>query len=152
MAMLSPGPLTVPEFVPVMEALPAQIESGDWRQKAMADCRVVLLEDIADHFSRKEGPDGPWAPRKSGGSHPLLVKTSLMFQASVGTATGHIDRMGDGELEVGVDPSAFRPAPYPLFHHQGTRRMPARQSVWASDQAQAECAALIAEHLQAELF
>lgn len=152
MAMLTATePLTVEQFVAEMTALPTNLEREGFRD-ALAACRAVILQDVAQHFGDQLSGDGSrWPPRKDKLTHPLLILSSLLFQSSVGNAAGKVDRLEDRELELGIDKTAV---PYAGVHQFGypKRNIPQRQYWWVSDDAIEECEGIIAEHLNDLLF
>ena len=91
---------------------------------AMARARRKALMDIGDEvrsqanraFDYSNYRPSPWAPRKSGGNWPLLVKHPY------GGLRATINRklVGDDTVVVGSDKD------YASFHQFGTKHMPAR--------------------------
>lgn len=86
-----------------------------------------LLEDVAQLTvfqarervsSTKHSPDlQRWAPRKSGGSHPLMLRTGKMLRSIKKR------RKGAAEYQAGAQAS------YAKYHHTGTANMEARQFI-----------------------
>ena len=91
---------------------------------AMARARRKALMDIGDEvrtqadlaFKHANRRPSPWAPRKSGGTWPLLVKHPY------GGLRASINRelVGDDTVVVGTDKE------YAGYHQFGTKHMPAR--------------------------
>ena len=91
---------------------------------AMARARRKALMDIGDEvrtqadlaFKHANRRPSPWAPRKSGGTWPLLVKHPY------GGLRATINRklVGDDTVVVGTDKE------YAGYHQFGTKHMPAR--------------------------
>ena len=59
----------------------------------------------------------PWAPRKGGGRHPLLIRSGALRQSVFWKFSG------DDAVVVGSDRK------YAAYHQHGTKRMPARPFV-----------------------
>lgn len=89
--------------------------------------RGGMLKDVAELAAEqartrvknsKHSPDlKPWPPRKSGGEHPLLVKTGRLLRSI------RKQRRGASEYNSGVQGSiAARVSAYAVYQQYGTRR------------------------------
>ena len=90
--------------------------------EALARAQKNALEWIGTHvasdatraFKTESLRPSPWAPRKSGGKHPLLIRSGNLRQSITWRWNG------DDAVVVGS------PAKYARYHQFGTKRMPAR--------------------------
>lgn len=109
----------------IQSTLPKELpkRAADWSRLV----KGKLLEDVAQLTvfqarervrSTKHTPDlQRWAPRKSGGGHPLMLKTGKMLRSI------RKRRAGAAEVHAGAQ------QPYAKYHRTGTRTMEARQFI-----------------------
>lgn len=111
--------------------------TNDSYEAPLRDCLPILHEDFEAHFYASMGDDGPWAPRKDSKPHPILILTGALIEAARDTgSTGNISEVSARELRTGVNAGVVN---YAGFHQYGTRYMPARPYVWASEEALDDC-------------
>jgi hypothetical protein len=93
----------------------------------------ILCDGYQENFYNQVDETGSaWLPRKDSLPHPLLIKTGIMFKAATDpTAPGHLTDIQGDTLISGIS-GEF--GPYAVFHHLGTRLMPSRRVIYASDQ------------------
>lgn len=105
---------------------------------ALKACSPVLHEGIVQNFAHARGPTGaPWPPRKDSLTHQLLVLTGKLYEAAANPrGSGHILEIGARELRMGVSGAAV---PYAEFHQYGTRKMPARPFMYATQAVVDKC-------------
>ena len=101
---------TVAECVASLENMPSFVTQSI--PTGLGLCRPLVLENIVDNFVHAQSPDGiAWPERKRiGDGHPLLVETHTadagsLFNAATGKGRGHIDRIEENVLVIGVDKS-----------------------------------------------
>lgn len=93
----------------------------------------ILCDGYQENFYNQVDETGSaWLPRKDSLPHPLLIKTGVMFKAATDPESpGHLTDIQGDTLISGIS-GAF--VPYAIFHHLGTRIMPARRVIYASEQ------------------
>ena len=113
-----------------MSRVAANVAGYDWNPVLGGDVRKEALQAVRDNFNSSASPDNrSWPPRKNvGDGHPLLIDTGRLMQAATGGGPGHVTRVQDGELTVGVDGSKVK---YAGVHNRGGRRMPKREFMGA---------------------
>lgn len=113
-----------------MSRVAANVADFDWNPVLGGDVRKEALQAVRDNFTSSATPEGrSWPPRKHrGDGHPLLIDTGRMLQAATGGGPGHVTRVQNDELTVGVDDQKV---PYAKYHNEGTRRMPRREFMGA---------------------
>jgi phage gpG-like protein len=95
----------------------------DWAKlvqgRLLADVAQLTVHQAKERVrDTKHSPDlQRWAPRKSGGSHPLMLKTRRMINSI------RKRRAGAAEFHAGAQ------VPYAKFHHTGTAQMEPRQFI-----------------------
>ena len=84
------------------------------QRQALMDIGDEVKSQVQRAFKHPQYRPSPWAPRKSGGKWPLLIKSGKMQQS--------IDRnlVGNNTVVVGTD------SKYAGYHQTGTKNMPAR--------------------------
>lgn len=110
-------------------------------KKFMGLMSKVVFADVMDHFKKQEGPDGKWE------------KWSSLYAE-------HMERIGKGGNKILQDNGAlrqnFKPTkvryqnqgiiwfndakvsggfPYAFAHNEGSKKLPKREFMWASDKA-----------------
>lgn len=71
---------------------------------AIAAIRDLVLEGIDENFLRRQTADGhAWPKRKDRKTHPLLEKTGALREAATSKAPGHVERIEDNSIELGVE-------------------------------------------------
>lgn len=102
---------------------------------AFAVADRVISEGFEENFYNQQDDEGNlWKPRKDDLPHPLLIKTGKMFRAATNPGdAGHLYRDEGGTLVVGVLGNVV---PYAIYHHTGTRKMPARRVIYANKTTQ----------------
>ncbi|MCA9667374.1 MAG: phage virion morphogenesis protein [Myxococcales bacterium] len=93
----------------------------------------LVLQSIQRNFA-EGGRPSRWAPRKDNLPHPLLIKSGRML-ASLRA------RSGSNFAEVSER------APYAIYHHTGTGRMPARKSVLLQPEDEREIVEVLEQHI-----
>lgn len=116
----------------------------------LADALRTILPDvqsgIALNFEQAKSPEGvAWAPRKSGGSHPLLILTGDMFSSVVEEGPNGSVEITDNGLLIATDDHK---AP---FHEDGTSRMAARPFMGLGQEALSELDERLADAILDEL-
>lgn len=93
----------------------------------------ILCDGYQENFYNQVDETGTaWPPRKDSLPHPLLIKTGVMFKAATDqTSPGHLTDIQRDTLISGIS-GAF--VPYAIYHHLGTRVMPSRRVIYASNQ------------------
>ncbi len=121
-------------------------------------CRQPLREGLDDNFSRRGRADGSaWPARKDpGDGHPLLEETGALRAATTTEgAEGHIERIADGTLTMGVDRDASKSGGIPgaRVHQHGypPRNIAEREFVAISAATADRCAEIAADRLAAEV-
>lgn len=105
-----------------------------------------VREGIADNFAQSRSPDGiPWAPRKSGGDWPLLIKTGEMMRSVTTDGGNGFTDISPESLTIGSH------VEYYGFHEDGTSRMPARPSLGLSEDALDKVGEVLADAILDEL-
>ena len=99
-------------FDRMLSDLPAAMARA--QQKSLKAIGGVVKRHTVDAFRDPSLRPSPWPPRKSGGTHPLLIKSGNMRQG-IGYRL-----QGDDTVVVGT------PAKYAGYHQTGTKHMPAR--------------------------
>lgn len=110
----------------------------------------ILSDGYQENFYNQVDDTGaPWAPRKDSLPHPLLIKTGVMFEAATNPASpGHFTDIQGDTLVSGIS-GAF--VPYAIFHHMGTRVMPSRRVIYASDQTLSRIEEAFADAIEQQL-
>jgi len=94
--------LTADQFIADMDR---KAREGLPTKPAFDAVAPVLRKGIDDHFSARSTPAGnKWPRRKDNKPHPLLEETgTLRAAAATENATGHIERVENDTLTLGVD-------------------------------------------------
>lgn len=125
-----------------------RVAQRDSHDDVLAEVRVHVEAGIIDNFRASRGPDGTgWPPRKmTGDGHPLLIDTQALVGAAGGNAGGHVARIADRTLDVGVDLAAV---PYARVHNRGwrERNIPQREFLGVTEQIEQQIEELIADRL-----
>lgn len=110
----------------------------------------ILCDGYQENFYNQVDDTGAaWAPRKDNLLHPLLIKTGLMFAAATDpTSPGHLTDIQGDVLISGISGTFV---PYAVYHHNGTRIMPARRVVYASDQTLSRIEEAFADALESRI-
>lgn len=110
----------------------------------------ILSDGYQENFYNQVDDAGtPWPPRKDSLPHPLLIKTGLMFRAATDTQSpGHLTDIQGDTLISGISGSFV---PYAIFHHMGTRVMPSRRVIYASEQTLNRIEEAFADALERQL-
>lgn len=109
-----------------------------------ASFSIFGFKDIIDHFSNKQGPDGPWKPRAKttdafydsfkpkgySSKSPLLQQTGLL-RNSTQKSNGQLKRSGKNQLTL------IATANYsgPLDRGSSKKNLPARPFMWLGERA-----------------
>lgn len=122
----------------------AKVAGYDWNPVLGGEVRKQALQGIRDNFNSSANPENrSWPPRKvEGDGHPLLIETGKLMQAATGGGAGHVTRISNGELTLGVDGSKVK---YAAIHNNGGKRMPKREFMGNRPQRITEIGEIIAD-------
>jgi phage gpG-like protein len=95
--------LTWEDFIQRIDLFAEEVEDLDMREP-LTKCKVLIVADTKERFSRAVDPDGnPWpviTPRPDGTSHPLWHQGLLV--RSIGGGVGYVEEMTATTLTVGT--------------------------------------------------
>lgn len=107
-------------------------ENADLTEAFEAVDEVISAGFEQNFYNQVDDNDQPWKPRVDSLPHPLLIKTGKMFAAATKTDDpGHLKSITTAEIAIGIKGSVVS---YAIFHHVGTRKMPARRVVYATQE------------------
>lgn len=113
----------------------------------LESCVKPVHQSIRDNFTSSADANGQdWPERKvEGDGHPLLMDTGALLQAATGGGAGTIARVGERELEWGVDLDVI---PYARAHNLGNpgNNLPQREFLDVQEEHKVECGEAIADH------
>lgn len=121
----------------------------------LRECDRITKQGIRDNFNSSASPDNenwvPRKPRRGDDGHPLLMDRGPLIQAATGGGSGHISRVGDRDVGVGVDLDVV---PYARAHNYGysPRNLPQREFLGLRAERVAECEEAIGDYVLSEVI
>lgn len=100
------------KFDRMMADLPDHLAAA--RRRALSGIAQEVKTMSVLSFRSEQHRPSPWAPRKSGGKHPLLIRSGKLRQSIAW-------RLEGDDLAV-----VYSDSRYAAYHQHGTKRMPAR--------------------------
>lgn len=100
------------QFDRILSDFPAALATA--QQNALKSVGAAIRSFATESFRNASKRPSPWAPRTSGGKHPLLIRTGNMRQTLAWRVAG-LDTVAVGTS-----------TPYAKYHQSGTKFMPAR--------------------------
>lgn len=124
---------------------------------ALEGCKPLILDNILENFARQETPDGiAWPDRQvEGDGHPLLVETNTvgsgsLLAAATGQGGGHVCRIEDNALFIGVDKlGGIGGIPGAAVHNYGfeEKNIPQREYLGIGERTTELCAEVVVDKL-----
>lgn len=127
--------LSVPEFISLLQSIPAKIGTMN-HSPALEAATPEVFRSVQKNYGRQVDGDGnAWPPRKDSLPHPLLILSGQMLDASTG-GLGSFVRYSRKGSELGV---AIQVVPYVLIHHYGSLdgRVPRRRFFYLNKEERA---------------
>jgi phage gpG-like protein len=145
------GTIPIEEFAAHVKSVGDRLEHSS-ANEALADCRLPLIENVARNFASASSPDGTaWPPRKDNKKHPLLRLSLVLMNAATGSGAGHVDKIGERSLSLGVSKAAI---PYAGVHQYGyaLKNIPRRSYLGASVETLKHLAGIIGRKMLPKIF
>jgi phage gpG-like protein len=141
--------LTADQFISDMER---KAREGLPTKTSFDAVAPVLRQGIDEHFAARSTPAGnAWPRRKDNKPHPLLEETgTLRAAATTEGAMGHVERVEENVLTLGVDKSVDEGGlPGARAHQEGYREgnIPPRQYLGFSEETAERSTEVVADKL-----
>jgi phage gpG-like protein len=121
----------------------------------LRECDRIVKQGVRDNFTSSASPDNQnWRPRKkrkNDDGHPLLVDTGDLLQAATGGGPGHVSRVEDRSVAVGVN---LDTVPYARAHNYGyaSGNLPQREFLGMREERVDECEEAVGDYVMAEVI
>jgi len=93
--------MTPLEAIQRIARIPANLRAAI--PNTLDECQKLVIEDVERNFEQGISPDGePWDKRKDKHGWPLLIKSTALYSAAVGTGPGHVSENDGRRMATGV--------------------------------------------------
>jgi len=113
-----------------------RLENPQW-DRLLTAIGLTIEEQTVYHFREGAGPEGAWAPRKSGGSKAILVATGRL----IGSITFAVKPPDTVIIGTAVKP-------YPRFHQEGRQHLPRRMFMGLTESDKTELGSVIETYIE----